>query len=403
MQTEKNGGTSVKKIDLTIAGFVKFTFIGYFTIGLALGVLPVFIHQKLGCIVMVTGIVISLQYIATFFFRGFAGTIVDRQGPKPTVKLGMTGFIISGFLLLVAYLLRGQIGLSLSILIASRLMAGFGEGLTGASPINWAILAVGDKYTSKAISFNGIASYGSLSLGAPIGIMLENHFGIGSIGIMTIASGAVGFMFAQNKAPMKGTSNIPAEPFFTVLKTVAPFGICLTLAGLGFGTISTFITLYYAYLRWNNAVLCVSAFSLLFILGRIFFANLIDVYGGLKATTACLLVESFGLLVLWLANAPQIAIIGAAITGLGFSLVFPALGTEAVKLVPESNRGAALGGYGLFADLALGLTGPLIGGVASHFGILYIFPFSMALVFTGCVLTILIFIRQEKANTSLKI
>jgi MFS family permease len=395
MLTGKPGKSSSAAIGLKIAGFVKFTFIGYFTIGLALGVLPVFIHQRLGYSVMVAGIVISLQYVTTFLFRGYAGTIVDKKGPKPTVVLGMAGFAMSGVLLFVAYLLRDYSALSLVLLVATRFMAGFGEGLIGASPISWAILAVGDKYTSKAISYNGIASYGSLSLGAPIGIILQTHFGIGSIGILTLLVGAVGFVYAKNTKALKGASKAPAESFLKVLKTVTPLGICLTLGGLGFGTISTFITLYYAYLKWDNAVLCVSAFSLFFILGRLLFVNLIAVYGGIRAAAACLAVEAAGLLMLWLANTPNIALAGAGVAGLGFSLVFPALGTEAVKLVPASNQGAALGSYGLFADLALGLTGPLIGGVASHFGIIYIFPFSMSLVFTGCVWTILIYIRQK--------
>jgi MFS family permease len=158
------------------------------------------------------------------------------------------------------------------------------------------------------------------------------------------------------------------------------------LAALGFGTISTFITLYYAYLNWTNAVLCLSVFSAFFILGRLIFAGAIDNYGGLKTAIACMVLESVGLMVLWLANMPGIALIGAGITGLGFSLVFPALGVEAVKLVPGSNKGAALGAYGLFLDISLGLTGPLVGGVASHFGMLYIFPFSMGMVILGFIL-----------------
>lgn len=167
------------------------------------------------------------------------------------------------------------------------------------------------------------------------------------------------------------------------------------MGGLGFGTISTFITLYYSYLNWSGAVLCLSAFSLLFIFGRVFFARSIDLYGGMRTSIACLALESLGLLILWLAPEPYMALAGAGIAGLGFSLVFPALGVEAVKLVPASNKGAALGGYGLFIDISLGLTGPLVGGVASHFGIVYIFPFSMCMVFIGFVLATLIYYRQK--------
>ena len=55
----------------------------------------------------------------------------------------------------------------------------------------------------------------------------------------------------------------------------------------------------------------------------------------------------------------------------------------AMKTVPSSNQGSALAGYGLFIDISLGITGPLIGGVADAFGLAYIFPFSIAIVLVG--------------------
>ena len=397
MQTDTITDPSSSKIRLTITGFVTFTFFGYFTIGLALAVLPVFIHQQLGYSAMVAGVVISLQYVTTFLFRGYAGNIVDKKGPKPAVLLGMIGFAISGILLVASYMLRSIPILSLGTLILTRLITGFGEGLIGASPVNWAILAVGDEHTGKAISFNGIASYGALAIGAPLGVILHNAYGIGSIGILIILVGIIGFFYAKSKIALKGNTKEPRKPFLQVLKTVAPYGMCLALGGLGFGTISTFITLYYASLNWTGAVLCLSVFSLLFILGRIIFGRSIELYGGMKTAIACLALESIGLFILWMANIPHLALIGAGITGLGFSLIFPALGVEAVKLVPASNKGAALGGYGLFIDLSLGLTGPLVGGVASHFGMLYIFPFSMTVVFIGFLLSVLIYSRQKVA------
>jgi MFS family permease len=395
MQAETTAEVSLSKIRLTITGFVTFTFIGYFTIGLALAVLPVFIHEQLGYSAMIAGAVISVQYVTTFLLRGYAGKIVDKKGPKPAVILGMIGFIISGILLFTAYMLQHIPGLSLGILVLTRLMTGFGEGLIGASPINWAILAVGDKHTAKAISFNGVASYGALAVGAPLGVILHNGYGLGSIGILIVAVAIIGFFYAKSKVALVEHSNAPRQSFFQVLKKVSPYGICLALGGLGFGTISTFITLYYAYLHWSDAVLCLSAFSILFVLGRIFFSRSIDKYGGMKTAIYCLAFESLGLLILWQAHIPGIAIIGAGITGLGFSLVFPALGVEAVKLVSASNQGAALGNYGLFIDMSLGITGPLVGAVATHLGMAYIFPFSLGMVFIGFLLSIMIYWRQK--------
>lgn len=373
---------------LTIAGYVAFSFIGYFTIGLALAVLPVFIHEQLGYSTFVAGLVISLQYATTSIFRGYGGNIVDKKGPKPAVVKGMLAFGLSGILLLLAFLCKGYPAISLGLLVITRLATGMGEGLIGASPITWAILATSDKYTGRAISYNGIANYGAIAAGAPLGVILQNSLGVESLGVFTMLIAAGGYFYARNKKALKGDTRAPRESFLKVLKKVTPYGICLALGGLGFGAISTFITLYYAFLKWQGAVQCLCAFSIMFITGRLVFEQYINKYGGLKTAIACLAVETLGHLVLWQATSPYIALLGAAIAGFGFSLVFPALGVEAVKQVPPSNKGAAIGGYGLFIDLSLGVTGPLIGAVVGAFGMGTIYLFSMGMVFIGLILTI---------------
>ncbi len=395
MHIETTGDVSLTKVRLTIIGFVTFTFIGYFTIGLPLAVLPIFIHQQLGYSTLMAGIVISLQYVTTFLLRGYAGNIVDKKGPKPAVIIGMIGFTLSGVLLFIAYTCRGTALLSLSILIVTRLMTGFAEGLVGTSPIAWALHAVGDKHTSKAISFNGIASYGAIAVAAPLGVMLQHAYGIGSIAILTFIVGSIGLIYSKSKLALGGKNNAPRKSYLHVLKMVSPYGICLALGGLGFGTISTFITLYYAFLNWEGAVLCLSTFSVLFILGRVLFSRYIDLYGGMPVAIACLSLEAIGLFILWQSTLPQVALIGSGIAGLGFSLVFPALGVEAVKQLPVANKGSALSNYGLFTDISLGITGPLVGAVATRFGMLYIFPFCMAMTIIGILLATRIYLKQK--------
>ena len=174
-----------------------------------------------------------------------------------------------------------------------------------------------------------------------------------------------------------------SQSFWKVLGKVSPFGICLALGGIGFASISTFITLYYNYFHWNNGALCLSVFGGLFVAGRLVFSNVINNYGGIRVAIACLLVESVGLLIISFAGSSQMALFGAGVTGLGFSLIFPALGVVAIKSVSPSSQGSALAGYGLFIDLSLGIAGPLIGGVADIWGLKYIFPFSALMVAIG--------------------
>ncbi|WP_343565886.1 MFS transporter [Sphingobacterium sp.] len=375
---------SPREVNKKILGYVSLTFLGYFTIGLSLATLPIFIHQILGFNTIIAGLVISVQYIATFLLRGYAGKIVDTKGPKVSVLRSMLFFTLSGILLLFVFLFRSQPLISLSLLLITRLFTGIAEGLVGASPINWALMELGDEHAAKAISFNGIASYGALALGAPLGVLMADHINYQSLGLLTCAIGILGYLYGKSKIPFRVIAKkASAVSFKRVLLTVTPFGTCLALGGLGFGSISTFMTLYYEHFSWQNGAACLTIFGIFFILTRLIFNKAIDQYGGLKVALVSLFVESLGLLVIALALHPLWTLLGAALTGLGFSLVFPALGVEAIKKVDQSQQGSALAAYGLFIDISLGITGPLIGFVANNVGMTSIYPFSAIIVGIG--------------------
>ncbi|MEN5055678.1 MULTISPECIES: MFS transporter [Sphingobacterium] len=380
-----------------IASYAILTFYGYFTIGLSLAVLPIFIHETLGFNTIIAGAVIGSQYIMTFFMRAYAGTIVDKKGPKPAIIISMICFILTGILLWAAFSNSSSPLLALSLLAVSRLLTGCGEGMVGASPINWAILRVGEQHTSTAISYNGIFNYSSMAIGAPLGVLMSLHLGNWSIALLTTLVGLIGLITTINKKALYAISKEVRNSFFSVLKSVAPFGTGLALAGIGFGTISTFITLYYNYKGWENAAICITCFSTMFVLGRFVLTGSINKIGGVKIALYSMLIESVGLLLISFAPTPFVTIIGAAITGLGFSMVFPALGVEAVKSASSANKGAALGAYGLFIDISLGISGPLVGLVAKQFGMNYIFPFSLILVLSGVV--VCIFLQKSKRNS----
>ena len=116
---------------------------------------------------------------------------------------------------------------------------------------------------------------------------------------------------------------------------------------------------------------------------RLLFAGTITRYGGFRVAQVSFLVEAAGLALLWLAPSAGLALMGAALTGCGFALVFPAIGVEAVARVPAGSRGAALGAYSAFLDLALGVTGPVAGYISGGFGYPAIFLSAALAVLVG--------------------
>lgn len=381
-------------VTLQVVSIVLFTFIGYLNIGIPLAVLPGYVHSQLGYGAVIAGLVISVQYLATLLSRPYAGKIIDNLGSKRAVLIGCG---LSGVFMLLAAWFSNLPTVSLISLLIGRLVLGSAESLVGSGAIGWGIGRVGAANTAKVISWNGIASYGALAVGAPLGVLLVSHFGLWSMGVSIILLAVLGVLLAWNKeaAPIVAGVRLP---FMNVLGRVLPHGCALALGSIGFGTIATFITLYYTTQHWDNAVWALSLFGASFIGARLLFGNLINRIGGFRVAIACLSVEVLGLLLLWLAPNAHLALAGAALSGFGFSLVFPALGVEAVNLVPASSRGAAVGGYSLFIDLSLGITGPLAGAVAAGFGFASIFVFAALAAAGGLLLSVYLYRQAPKAR-----
>jgi len=377
-----------------VVAIVIFTFIGYLNIGIPLAVLPSYVHNDLGFSAVVAGLVISVQYLATLLSRPTASRIIDNLGSKRAVMWGLAGCGLSGVFMLACHFLTPWPWLSLACLLVGRLVLGSAESLVGSGSIGWGIGRVGSQNTAKVISWNGIASYGALAIGAPLGVLMAKNLGLWSIGASIILLGVLGLLLAWPKRAAPVVAGVRL-PFMRVLGKVFPHGSGLALGSIGFGTIATFITLFYASRDWPNAALTLSLFGASFICARLLFGNLINRIGGFRVAIACLSIETLGLLMLWLASSAEMALAGAALSGFGFSLVFPALGVEAVNQVSPANRGAAVGAYSLFIDLSLGITGPLVGAVAAGFGFASMFLFAAAAAGCGLLLSCYLY-RQAR-------
>ncbi|MDR3741750.1 MAG: MFS transporter [Terracidiphilus sp.] len=380
-----------------ILTYVYFTFIVYLSIGLPLAILPAYVHLRMGFSAALAGFVISVQYIATLASRPWAGRISDTHGAKVSVQWGMGMCAASGVLLAAAPLLRGLPWAAIWLLITSRLVLGVGESLGSTGSTLWGISVAGQDYTAKVISFNGVATYGALALGAPLGVVMEQAWGLAPIGLLTALVGAVSLLLASRRAPVTVK---PGEhlPFRDVLGRVTPHGMGLALGGVGYSVLATFVTLFYASRHWNGAALCLTAFGVAFVTVRLVFLHAISHYGGFRVGITSLIVESVGVLLLWRAASPWMAAGGAALAGFGFSLVFPALGVEAVKRVPVRSRGTALGVYTGFADVSFFLVGPVAGWVIGEFGYASVFLFALACVLAALGIVLVLAGRARRAT-----
>jgi MFS family permease len=380
-----------------------FVFFYYLVIGLLLAVLPGFVHLHLGLSPLWAGVAISAQYLASLVTRPKAGRMTDVSGPRATVLVGQAAGLLSGLCLLAAASLQSKTLTCFVVLLISRLILGCGESCVATGAITWGLGRVAPEYAAQVISWAGIASYGAMAAGAPLGIWLENRYGFESIGAAASAISMLNLALALSRAgvPIVRGSHLA---FSRVLGRVLLHGLGLTLGTVGFATIASFTGLYYASRHWTDPALALILFGSCFIVARLLLADTINRWDGFRVAMVSFIVESAGLFVLWTATTHDVALSGAALTGCGFALVFPALGVEALKTVVDQNHGAALGVYTAFLDLAMGITGPIAGFIVGKFAYSAIFLCGSGAAGCAFVLTLLLYhlVREPHARHSPK-
>ena len=363
--------TPTRSVMLRIAPFVVIIFCAYLTVGMPLAAIPLQVHDALGFDNLTVGCVIGIQSLVTVATRQFAGTLCDRRGAKFGVLLGGGAAIAASAIYLAsAAPALGAYG-SLGVLLTARLMSGLAESLVMTGSLAWGIGVVGAQNTGKVMVWVGIGLYAAIAVGAPIGIQLATHqyftggFADLSLGMIIFSVLATLFAaFVPGVAPHGGER----LPFMKVAGRIAPFGAGLALATIGFGAIGAFAALDFQHNGWPGAGFALTGFGAAYIFTRLAFGGWPDRFGGARVAVWSLLIECVGQLMLWLAPGPAVAFTGAILTGVGYSLVFPSFGIEAVKQVPPTSRGAALGAYVAFFDVGFGLAGPITGAIASTLG-----------------------------------
>ncbi|TYL41992.1 MFS transporter [Dickeya sp. ws52] len=380
------------RLNLRILSVVMFNFASYLNIGLPLAVLPGYVHERLGFSAFWAGLVISLQYFSTLISRPRAGRHADEKGPKQVVVFGLAGSVLSGVFYALAAWSDDSPVLALALLCIGRLILGIGQSFAGTGATLWGVGVVGSLHIGRVISWNGVATYGAMAIGAPLGVWIYHLGGLSLLALVVVLVAGMAMLLALPRPVVKVTPG-KKLPFREVLGKVWLYGVILSLASAGFGVISTFITLFYAGRQWEGAALTLSVFSCAFVGTRLLFPNVINRFGGLRVALACFLVESAGLLLIWLASHPLMAEVGAFFAGAGFSLVFPALGVVAVKAVSAQNQGSALATYTIFLDLSLGVVGPAAGIMMAYTDIDAIYLAAAGLALIGLLLTLRLYQR----------
>jgi MFS family permease len=373
-------------------------FVAYLCVAIPLPIVPVYVTGQLGFSNLWAGLGVGIAFFSTVVTRGYGGTLADRRGAKLAVARGLVVYIAGTLITAVAGLLSGTPLAAFLVLLAGRLLLGLGESLVGVGISAWGVSLVGPARAAGVLALIGSAIYAALAVGGPIGLILYDRFGFtGAMAISALLPG-IGLLMIWRMNDVAAHPGAVRPPFWNVIGKIWWHGIVVCLQGIGFAAIGAFFVLYFLDRNWSHAGLGLTAFGCGFVLARLVLGRLPDRVGGLPVAIGSLGVEAVGQIMIWGSSDPSVALAGAFLTGLGCSMVFPAMGREVVHLVEPHLRGTALGGYAAFQDVAYGLTGPIVGLLADRAG--YNSIFLVGAMAAACGLVIALLLRRATMSAS---
>lgn len=373
-------------VAVALAPLMVAVLVGFLVIGAALPVLPFFVRDSLGFGTAMVGVVAGCQFAAALIARIWAGQAADTKGAKWAVMVGLAGATLAGLLYLASYSLLGLPRLSIGVLLAGRGVLGAAESFIITGATTWGLARVGAHNAGKVIAWMGTAMFAAFAAGAPLGTLLYERSGFGAV---SAAAALAPLLTLLLILPLRAA--IPAHKggpgILSVVKRIWLPGFGAALGSVGFGAIAAFSSLLFADHGWTPVWLAFSAYAVALIVARLAFGHLPDRIGGARVALLFCVVEVIGLALMSFASTASMAAIGAALTGFGYSLVFPALGVEAVRRAPAEGRGVAMGAYTACLDIALGVSSPVLGLVASHTGLSAVFFVSALVVLSAAVVS----------------
>jgi len=382
---------------VAFAGIFVVTGLGLLTIGATLPVLPKYVTGPIGSGDVAVGVVTGAFAATGLLFRPIGGAFADARGRKPVVVVGALLTSLSGLLLFIPTGVGG--------LVVTRLFLGAGEGMVYTAGAAWIVDMSPPDRRGRIIGLYGLAIWGGLSLGPPIGDALLRASSFEAVWAFAAAAPLIGALIAaripESYSPPAVAERIGLRQRLRGL--IAPEalrpGLALALTVVGYATLAAFIVLHLDQRGIGHGALVFAAFAVTVVTVRLVGGGIPDRLGGAETAAGAGLVQAGGLFVVAAAHSLPVALIGAAAMGGGFALLFPSLALLVVNAVPDDRRGVAMGTFTAFFDVGMGVGAPLAGvaAVAGGYGLAFAMAGTLGL---GTVVMATLLLRRVPAPST---
>lgn len=332
-------------------------FLCYAALGSVIRILPGYVPQRLGGGAVAVGLAVGAPALSAVFTRPLAGRMADRRGPAAIVLAGAVMMAVASPLALPR---------SLPALLASRLLAGAGEGLMMSATALWLLRLGGEERRGRSVGHVGLANYGGLVAGPLLAVAIggEQHPSrVFLAGIALPLAGAALVLAARPAHAGPGEAEHPAGLREVLGWTLRPGG-GLLLVNVGYAALISFGAAAIAANGASGAGLIVPVFAAVVILVRGAGGSAPDRLGPARVLAFAAPAAAAGLLGIGLLSSTALVVASLVLLAAGQALAVPALGAIALARAPSAQHGATAGMFFAWFDAGVGLGGPLAGVAA---------------------------------------
>lgn len=327
--------------------------------GTSLALVARFATGPLGADALGAGLTYGAFSLSALVLRPLSGRLADRHGRRP--------LMVGGSLLFGAVMLGHLLAVSLAILVVLRLLLGVAEALVFVAAFAAEADLAPPERRGEALTFFSLSLYAGIAVGPLIG---EAAFGAAGFAGVWIASAVVAGIAAVVALAVPETRPADEPGRVASGRLLHPAGILpglILMTGVwGMGGYFTLMPPYVVGpLGLDGARLFLLTFGGTVIVARLLGARLPDRLGARRLSGSALLITAAGLGLMGVLPTVSGLLAGTLLLGLGVAFTTPALASLTVSRAPANERGAALGTFSAFIDLAFG-AGPIaMGAVAA--------------------------------------
>lgn len=364
-----------------------FIFLGF---QMTLPTLPLFV-KDLGGSDQIIGLIVGIFTFSALIFRPYAGHALESKGRRFVYMTGLSIFVFSvGSFAFIT---------SITFLFLMRTIQGSGWGLSTTATGTIATDLVPTKRRGEGLGYFGLSGNLALALGPALGLSLVDIISFKSLFLICAVSGLIAFSLSSlirykkvEESPDKSTT----VKFDIFEKTAVQPSALLFFITVTFGGIASFLPLYAVEKGVGGIEFYFLIYAVFLLLSRTFAGRIYDQKGHQYVfPPGAVMVFTAMLLLAWLPST-KVMLIAAAIYGLGFGSIQPALQAWAVDGAPDNRKGMANATFFSFFDLGVGIGAMTFGQLANTFGYSAIYITSAGSVMLSIVFYIYLYIRAKK-------